>query len=346
MEPAHVGPPSPSSGGYWMFATFARGAKTLWIASAGGHVTEALEIERTIGAHKDSLWVVPRHPQTVSMLEGRRRLFVENVVPRDAAAAWRVGRRVRRLVREESFDRAISTGSAIAAFSLPAAAAAGVPAVYVESLARADGPSLTGRLLRLAPGVATYTQYRSWASAAWRYDGSVLAGYEVTAASDPSLDRPRRILVSLGTIEPYRFDRAVRAVLAALQPSDDVTWQVGATTGLHLPGVVERNMAPDALGRAMRDADVVVVHAGVGTILQALDAGHVPLLAVRHREHGEHVDNHQMQLAGELSRRGLAIELDLNGSNTIAFDAVRSRHVVREESPVGEHGGSDAAPVY
>lgn len=324
-----------------MFATFARGAKTLWIASAGGHVTEALEIERMIGAHGDSLWVVPRHPQTVSMLDGRRRLFVENVVPRDSAAAWRVGRRVRRLVREEAFDRAISTGSAIAAFSLPAAAAAGVPATYVESLARADGPSLTGRLLRLAPRVSTYTQYRSWASTVWRYDGSVLAGYDVTTVPAPPLDRPRRILVSLGTIEPYRFDRAVRAVLDALRPSDDVTWQVGATTGLRLPGSVHRNMAPDELGRAMHAADVVVVHAGVGTILQALDAGHVPLLAVRRREHGEHVDNHQTQLAGELSRRGLAVELDLNGSNAAVFEAVRSRRVVRDESPVSERGGSE-----
>jgi UDP-N-acetylglucosamine--N-acetylmuramyl-(pentapeptide) pyrophosphoryl-undecaprenol N-acetylglucosamine transferase len=39
----------------------------------------------------------------------------------------------------------------------------------------------------------------------------------------------------------------------------------------------------------------------------ALDAGRAPILVPRERQHGEHVDDHQRQIAEELDRRGLAI---------------------------------------
>ncbi len=60
----------------------------------------------------------------------------------------------------------------------------------------------------------------------------------------------------------------------------------------------------------MREADVVVAHAGVGTALAALEVGKCPVLVPRRLAHGEHVDDHQTQIAGELSRRGLALTVD------------------------------------
>ncbi len=65
-------------------------------------------------------------------------------------------------------------------------------------------------------------------------------------------------------------------------------------------------MTQDDLGAAMREADLVVAHAGVGTALQAMGAGHCPVLVPRRADLGEHVDNHQFQVAAELSNSGLA----------------------------------------
>jgi UDP-N-acetylglucosamine transferase subunit ALG13 len=39
----------------------------------------------------------------------------------------------------------------------------------------------------------------------------------------------------------------------------------------------------------------------------ALEAGVAPILVPRESRHGEHVDDHQDQIAQELARRGLAI---------------------------------------
>ena len=58
---------------------------------------------------------------------------------------------------------------------------------------------------------------------------------------------------------------------------------------------------------ALAAADVVIAHAGVGAALEALDGGRRPLLVPRLQRHGEHVDDHQLEVARELGARGLAL---------------------------------------
>jgi UDP-N-acetylglucosamine transferase subunit ALG13 len=51
-------------------------------------------------------------------------------------------------------------------------------------------------------------------------------------------------------------------------------------------------------------ADVVVTHAGVGSIMCALRAGHVPIVFPRLKRYDETVDDHQAELAEAMARRG------------------------------------------
>jgi UDP-N-acetylglucosamine transferase subunit ALG13 len=59
----------------------------------------------------------------------------------------------------------------------------------------------------------------------------------------------------------------------------------------------------------MEQASVVVCHAGVGSILCALRAGHVPVVVPRLARYGETVDDHQAELAGALHRAGRVLEV-------------------------------------
>lgn len=52
-------------------------------------------------------------------------------------------------------------------------------------------------------------------------------------------------------------------------------------------------------------ADVVLTHAGVGSILLAIQHGHAPIIFPRLKRHGEHVDDHQLELAEQMSARRL-----------------------------------------
>jgi len=307
-------------------------AKVLYVTSTGGHLSELDMIAKRVASSSDSLWVTFETDQSVGLLEGRRHSFVDYVAPRDLPAAVKAARRVAPLIRREKFDACISTGAAVAATILPLAALAGIPTYYVESLARTTGPSFTGRLLARAPGVRTLTQYAGWASNKWRYAGSTLDGWRAYGESHWS--GPLNILVTLGTIAPYRFDRAVDAVLQLLVAGDSVTWQLGATTRSGLPGRVVGQVSPREIEAMSRDADVVVTHSGVGSVLQQFSVGNSPVLAVRSGLHDEHVDDHQLGFAEVTAGRGLATVLDLAQPSRVSLELAAARVVsMRQHEP-------------
>ena len=55
-----------------------------------------------------------------------------------------------------------------------------------------------------------------------------------------------------------------------------------------------------------RSAERVVMHAGVGSVLLAVRCGHVPIIVPRLHRLGEHVDDHQSDLARGLEASGRA----------------------------------------
>ncbi|RJU01677.1 glycosyl transferase [Arthrobacter frigidicola] len=303
-----------------------RGAKVLWVSSAGGHLSELLKIDGTVQASEDSLWVTFETQQTVSMLSARRSQFVDYVAPRDAPATLRAARRILSILRRESFDACISTGAAVAVSGLPLAALFGIPTYYVESLARVSAPSFTGRILERAPRVRTYAQYEGWSSRRWPYAGTIWDSFSCSSGTEPA--RVRKILVTLGTIRPYAFDRAVDAVLSILQPGDELTWQLGSTRRSGLPGTVHQEMGFGDLSRCAAAADVVITHAGVGTILQLMSLGKMPVLAVRDPAHREHVDGHQEEIASAAATRGVVRVLDLARPDRGVLEAAASRRII------------------
>jgi UDP-N-acetylglucosamine transferase subunit ALG13 len=56
-----------------------------------------------------------------------------------------------------------------------------------------------------------------------------------------------------------------------------------------------------------REAEKVVTHAGVGSILGASREGHTPLVVPRRHDLGEHVDEHQAELTRALAARGAVV---------------------------------------
>lgn len=115
------------------------------------------------------------------------------------------------------------------------------------------------------------------------------------------------ILCTFGT-HPQPFDRALNWVLEAAG-EEEVVVQHGATAAR--PDVERTRwhelVGYDELTELIRAADAVVCHAGVGTLMTVLDLGRKPIAIPRLRAHGEHVDDHQLQIATELERRGYLI---------------------------------------
>lgn len=306
--------------------------KALWIASPGGHLTEALRIEEMLGRNPDSLWITSRTEQTSSLLSGRRVTYQPYVPPRDLRGSFRVSRDVGRVIRAEEFDLLASTGAALAAASLVLNSRS-LDTVYIESLARMTGPSTTGKIASLSPSTRLFTQSANWASRRWAYAGSVLDSWAAErSALEQNVGR-LKILVTLGTIRPYRFDRLVDAVLAIIQPGDEVVWQLGSTIRSELHGKVIGEAPAQELAEIAASSDLVVSHAGVGSLLMALGVGKCPVIAARSRTFQEHVDDHQSQLVPTVARAGLAFELDLTNPSRAVFEQAASTHIVDRANP-------------
>jgi UDP-N-acetylglucosamine transferase subunit ALG13 len=301
--------------------------KFLLVASTGGHLAQLTRLAPALGASDDSLWVTFDSPQSRSLLAGKRVLHVPYVRPRDFRGVVRTASILRRLLRRESFDEAVSTGSAIAISALPLATLHGVHSTYVESVSRVDGPSMSGRILAATRMVSVRTQHPSWAKGRWSVHPSVFSTYrplpkEPVAA--PSL------FVTLGTIEGYRFDAMIDAVLSTGLADERTVWQLGFTTGrTDLPGTVHISMNADDFDSHARAADVVISHAGVGSLLGLLDMGIYPVLVTRRKWRSEHVDDHQQQIARLASRLGVARSVE---AAELTADVIRRAAEIRIDS--------------
>ncbi len=309
--------------------------RTLFVATTGGHLEQLFRIApRLVPSSGDTAWVTHDDAQSRSMLAGLEVHMVPYVPPRGYLQTMENVPLAHSILRQGGFTRVVSTGAAVALPFLAAARMRRIPCHYIESAARADGPSLTGRLLSRIPGIHLYTQYSSWSDHRWQYRGSLFDGFA-------PVHRPRpiaRVVVTLGTMRAYTFSRAVdrlrKLLPQVVTPGADILWQLGPTPGDGLTGRVAATYPQAELKAAIADADLVIAHSGIGSALTALELGRSPVLLPRRTRFGEHIDDHQSMIAKELNSLGLAVSAEaheLTAAHLLRAAATEVKHT--EEKP-------------
>lgn len=147
------------------------------------------------------------------------------------------------------------------------------------------------------------------------------------------------ILVTLGT-QDKGFARLLQAIDAQIDAGllhDKVVVQAGFTKyeskNMEIFDYIDR----DDFAKLLNEANLIITHGGVGTIMTALKAGKKIIGAARLAEFGEHHNDHQTQILESFDEQGFLIyckELDKLGdyvkrsenftpksytSNTMAF---------------------------
>lgn len=110
------------------------------------------------------------------------------------------------------------------------------------------------------------------------------------------------IFVTVGGQLP--FDRLVHAVdrWATQQQGADVFAQIGDSSSPPKHIEWQRLLSPPDFQAKAREAQVVIAHAGIGSILTALDLGK-PIVIMPRRAHlGEHRNDHQWATVKHLSK--------------------------------------------
>ena len=135
------------------------------------------------------------------------------------------------------------------------------------------------------------------------------------------------ILVSTGT-NGAPFDRLLRE-LDELGQGEELVVQHGPSMIRPRGATCFAAIPFQEFVEEARRARVFITHAGVGSILVGLMAGHTPILVPRLAHHAEAVDDHQLELSERLAELGAA---------TLVTDTSTLRAVLHETAQGTEHG--------
>jgi UDP-N-acetylglucosamine transferase subunit ALG13 len=307
--------------------------RVLALSSGGGHFVELVRL-RAAFADAEVTWATVSSSYA-SHVPGERLLVVPDATRWDrvrlAAAVLRIGR----ILRRERPDVVVSTGALPGFFAVALGRAAGARTIFVDSFANVEELSLSGRLASRVAHLAL-TQWPELARAGGPcFEGSVLGDADPESATTPaaSLDRPLRVFVTVGAQMP--FDRMIEAVeKVAIGRRLEVFVQTGV--GGRRGALGGRELVPPAEFQERYDwADLIVAHAGTGSILAALEVGKPIAVMARRAAWRETRNDHQIATAARFRARFGVPVFDDAGELASILDERRFRatRVSRDAEP-------------
>lgn len=137
------------------------------------------------------------------------------------------------------------------------------------------------------------------------------------------------IFVVLGT-QKFQFNRLLQTMDKAIEEgkiTEPVFAQIGYSD--YVPKHFEFTKFLDSteFKKKISECDILLAHGGVGTIISGVERNKPVVVWARRKEFGEHVDDHQMQIAGAFAKKNyvLMCEQDnmaemLNSARTHKFE--------------------------
>ena len=296
---------------------FQRGAI---VVSAGGHLEQAIRRANQFNLDDKVTFYTPENSQTASKLIGKKHVTMTNVKSRDLIGLFKAIFELNKSLSKNDYDYVLSTGAGVALACLVVCKFKRIDFVYIESIARQNNPSFTGRILELFNHPELFTESANFNDRKWKRIDSLFSSFQKHENSKVlSNDLPLKIFVTVGTVHKYAFQRIVKLVNSVRHEGDYIVWQIGDVSHKESSGEVHREMSESALKNFLISSDVVISHAGVGSILNILDFGKFPILIPRLSRFGEHIDDHQLQIAALVSKLdlGLVINEGIERSNLV-----------------------------
>lgn len=133
------------------------------------------------------------------------------------------------------------------------------------------------------------------------------------------------ILVTLGT-QDKEFTRLVKAVDDLVRKGiirEKVYVQLGYTK-YESPYLEGFSLKPaPQLNKLMSQADLIITHGGVGSILEPLRMNKKIIAMARLKKYKEHTNNHQLQIVDEFARQGYLIKIESSADLEAALNKVK-----------------------
>jgi len=132
------------------------------------------------------------------------------------------------------------------------------------------------------------------------------------------------IFVCIGSRD-YQFNRLLKALDELVESGElkeEIFAQIGQSQYEPKHYAWERYLDADDFRRQQKNADLIISHAGTGALIGALKQEKSVIAVPRYAKFGEHIDDHQTQIADVLSSEGYLYQVrdiaDLGKTITLA----------------------------
>jgi UDP-N-acetylglucosamine transferase subunit ALG13 len=154
------------------------------------------------------------------------------------------------------------------------------------------------------------------------------------------------IFITVGT-EKFPFDRLIKTMdefVGNNNVSNVAFAQIGNCT--YIPKSIEykKFISFGQMQDLISKADIIVSHAGTGSIRLALSYGKIPIIMPRNFDLGEHLDDHQHELANKLAELGGIIKV-IN-SQELVDAVIRYRAIIGKMNPVSYPNAVEKITAY
>lgn len=135
------------------------------------------------------------------------------------------------------------------------------------------------------------------------------------------------IFVTLGS-QKFPFDRLLTELDRLIEAGviqEPVFAQTGYSTYAPRHFTAEAFLDRDTFAAKMREAQLVITHAGTGAIIGAVKAGKKVIAVPRLSRYGEHVDDHQTQIVDQFNEMELILGLSDVSQLEAAYATVKEK---------------------
>lgn len=139
------------------------------------------------------------------------------------------------------------------------------------------------------------------------------------------------IFLSTGTQLP--FERLVRAVDESTLPDKyDIFGQISNSSYVPDRYTSVPYLDPDAYNQKLNQADLVISHAGIGSIIKTLGRGVPIVVLARKHSLGEHRNNHQISTIQNIRIQGLYATTDETELESLVIKALEEKKSIEISS--------------
>jgi UDP-N-acetylglucosamine transferase subunit ALG13 len=292
--------------------------KICFASSTGGHLNQLKELIGKID-YDDSYFVTEKNTFSESLLKKKEVYFVINP-KRDIIKFVKNFLQSWKIYKNKRPDIIITTGTNTAFATCMIAKLFGKKVIFIESFAKVDTPTLFGRIVSPFANLTII----QWKKLLKYYPKAIYGGPIFDFNKSSNTKKEEKIFLTVGSSD-YKFDRMIRDVdKIAKKINIPIFAQIGNSDYIPKNFKYKRYLTIDQIDHEFKTSKYVISHAGTGSIVDALTNKCKIMVIPRYKQFGEHIDDHQIEIARELDSKKIIVACYKNEDIIRKFKLLKS----------------------